>query len=70
MRREAIAYMTALSHTTWGKTEIIEERTAPAPIATSAAGIAQQTSVLDVVSSDTTELQSPPRVWAIPSSII
>ena len=31
---------------------------------------AAKNTVLDVVSSDTTELQSPPRVWAIPSSII
>ena len=64
-----IAALCSLSQTSWGRAETSEDSAAPAPIATSIAGMAQHTSVVDVASSVATALHRLPRAWAMPSSI-
>jgi hypothetical protein len=49
------------SQATCGKTETSDDKAAPAPSATRSAGIAQQTSVLDVANRLATELHKLPR---------
>ena len=60
----------SLSQTTCGNTATKDDSAAPAPSATSSAGMAQHTKVLDVANRLATEVQKLPRDSAMPSGLI
>jgi hypothetical protein len=60
----------SLSQTTCGNTATKDDSAAPAPNATSSAGTAQHTKVLDVAKRLATDVQKLPRDSAIPSELI